>query len=209
MTEPDIDTLYPLVTEAIRRAEVLEDLNAPGARDAWRDVSRLEERIATLLSSAGMQGAIARRGAVRAAIAGAEFQRAIELADRFRHEDGVTEALAALLDELRSVAERSRQADPRPESERPDESRLNMELHASSASGPPANRTDPAEGDLMAAIVKELKKGGKFTLPGFGTFTVKKERIRNRTNAEGAMRSPEQTLKTVRFTPSPLLKKAI
>ena len=42
----DIETLYPLVTEAIRRAEVYDDIDAPGARDAHRDVSLLEERVA-------------------------------------------------------------------------------------------------------------------------------------------------------------------
>jgi DNA-binding protein HU-beta len=31
-----------------------------------------------------------------------------------------------------------------------------------------------AAGDLMVAIVHELKKSGKFTLPSFGTFTVRK-----------------------------------
>ena len=34
--------------------------------------------------------------------------------------------------------------------------------------GTAANR---AAGDLMSAIVKELKKNGKFTLPSFGTFS--------------------------------------
>jgi DNA-binding protein HU-beta len=29
-------------------------------------------------------------------------------------------------------------------------------------------------GDLMVAIVRELRKSGKFSLPGFGTFTVRK-----------------------------------
>ena len=31
-----------------------------------------------------------------------------------------------------------------------------------------------AAGDLMDAVVKELKREGKFTLPSFGTFTVRK-----------------------------------
>lgn len=37
--------------------------------------------------------------------------------------------------------------------------------------GVAANR---AAADLIEAIVKELKKTGGFTLPSFGTFTVKK-----------------------------------
>ena len=34
----------------------------------------------------------------------------------------------------------------------------------------------------MGAIVKELKKTGKFTLPSFGTFTVKKTKARKGLN---------------------------
>ena len=34
-----------------------------------------------------------------------------------------------------------------------------------------------AVGDLMVAIVRELKKSGKFTLPSFGTFTVRSASI--------------------------------
>lgn len=104
MTRMDIETLYPLVTEAIRRAEVLDDLHAPGARDAYRDVARLEERIADLLPPTGTQGAVARRGAVSAAISGAEFQRAIDLADRFIKESGAGTPLSNSLRALRAQA---------------------------------------------------------------------------------------------------------
>jgi hypothetical protein len=61
----DIETLYPLVTEAIRKAEVYEDIGAPGAMDAHRDVSLLEERVAKLLSASNVEGAVARRGPCR------------------------------------------------------------------------------------------------------------------------------------------------
>ena len=48
---------------------------------------------------------------------------------------------------------------------------------SASLTGTAANR---AAGDVMGAIVKELKKTGKFTLPSFGTFTVKKTKARRR-----------------------------
>jgi len=105
MSASNIDTLYTLVSEAIRRAEVLEDLHAPGAADAYRDVSRLEERIAGLVPPVGAEGAIARRGAVTAAISGKEPQRAIELVDRFSSEPDVDSDLAAELTALRARAE--------------------------------------------------------------------------------------------------------
>jgi hypothetical protein len=100
----DIETLYPLVTEAIRRAETLEDLNAPEARPAFLEVSRLEECIANLLPLADYEGVIARCGAVRAAINAHEFGRARQLAARYEVEDGIDDALAADLAALKAQA---------------------------------------------------------------------------------------------------------
>jgi nucleoid DNA-binding protein len=40
--------------------------------------------------------------------------------------------------------------------------------------GPCGTAAKRAVGDLMDAIVRELKMSGKFTLPSFGTFTVRK-----------------------------------
>lgn len=85
----DLETLYTLVTEAIRRAESSDDPSAPGARQAYLDVSLLEERIASLLPQSDPEGAIARRGAVSAAIAANDFRRAEELQAKFSAEDGV------------------------------------------------------------------------------------------------------------------------
>jgi DNA-binding protein HU-beta len=45
--------------------------------------------------------------------------------------------------------------------------------------GVAANR---AAADLIAAIVKELKSSGGFTLPGFGTFRVAKTKARKALN---------------------------
>ena len=113
----NIDTLYPLVTEAIRRAEALEDLHAPEARRAFSEVSRLEEHIASLLPLSDYEGVIARRGAVRAAINAHEFDRAQELAARFEGEDGVDDTLAtdlaALKEQASTMARRQSQARPK------------------------------------------------------------------------------------------------
>lgn len=78
-----LDSLYLLVTEAIQRAEVLEDLGAPGAAAAHLDVSLIEERIAGMLLASSVEGALARRGAVRAALSAGDRRRAENLIDRF------------------------------------------------------------------------------------------------------------------------------
>jgi DNA-binding protein HU-beta len=72
--------------------------------------------------------------------------------------------------------------------------------------GTAANR---AAGDLMGAIVKELKKSGKFTLPSFGTFTVKKTKARKGLNPRTGEAIKVKAGKTVRFKASPTLKKAV
>ena len=99
----DIEALYPLVTEAIRRAEALEDLGAPGTRIAQMDVSKLEEEIAKLLPASDPEGALARRGAVRAALAARDFSRARQLAAHYQAEKDtdrqLSSALAGMLEE--------------------------------------------------------------------------------------------------------------
>ena len=72
--------------------------------------------------------------------------------------------------------------------------------------GAAANR---AAGDLMEAIVKELKKSGKFTLPSFGTFTVRKTKARKGLNPRTGEAIKVKAGKTVRFRASPTLKKAV
>ena len=73
-------------------------------------------------------------------------------------------------------------------------------------SGVAANR---AAGDLMTAIVKELKKNGRFTLPSFGTFTVRKTKARKGLNPRTGEPVKVKAGKTVRFKASPTLKKAV
>ena len=66
-----------------------------------------------------------------------------------------------------------------------------------------ANR---ASADLIEAIVKELKKSGGFTLPSFGTFTVKKTKARKGVNPRTGDPVKIKAGKTVRFKASPTLK---
>ena len=66
-----------------------------------------------------------------------------------------------------------------------------------------------AAGDLMDAIVKQLKKEGKFTLPSFGTFTVRKTKARKGLNPRTGEAIKVKAGKTVRFKASPSLKSAV
>src|SRR5215475_4453153 len=69
-----------------------------------------------------------------------------------------------------------------------------------------ANR---AAGELMDAIVKSLKKEGKFTLPSFGTFTVRKTRARKGLNPRTGESIKVKAGKTARFKASPTLTTAV
>jgi DNA-binding protein HU-beta len=77
---------------------------------------------------------------------------------------------------------------------------------SASLTGTAANR---AASDLMGAIVRELKKSGKFTLPSFGTFSVRKTRARKGLNPRTGESIKVKAGKTVRFKASPTLKKAV
>jgi len=72
--------------------------------------------------------------------------------------------------------------------------------------GVAANR---AAADLIDAIVKDLKKNGKFTLPSFGTFTVRKTKARKGVNPRTGAEIKVKAGKTVRFKASPSLKKIV
>jgi DNA-binding protein HU-beta len=63
--------------------------------------------------------------------------------------------------------------------------------------------------ELIDAIVKEMKKNGKFTLPSFGTFTVRKTKARKALNPRTGESIKVKAGKTVRFKASPVLKKAV
>lgn len=114
----DLDSLYLLVTEGIRRAEVLSELSAPGASAAHLDVSLLEERIAEQLPASDAEGAIARRGAVRAAVAAGDLSRARRLVTRYVAEVDIGPELHAELVALadgsgRTASERERSLEAR------------------------------------------------------------------------------------------------
>jgi DNA-binding protein HU-beta len=66
-----------------------------------------------------------------------------------------------------------------------------------------------AAGELMEAIVRELKKEGGFTLPSFGTFSVKKTKARKAMNPRTGEPVKVKAGKTVRFKASPVLKKSV
>jgi DNA-binding protein HU-beta len=73
-------------------------------------------------------------------------------------------------------------------------------------SGVTASRATNA---LLNAIVKELKKTGKFTLPSFGTFTVHRTKARKALNPKTGASIRVRAGKTVRFKASPILKRAV
>ena len=66
-----------------------------------------------------------------------------------------------------------------------------------------------AAGELLDAIIKEMKKSGGFTLPSFGTFTVRKTKARKGLNPRTGEPIKVKAGKTVRFKASPVLKKAV
>jgi DNA-binding protein HU-beta len=72
--------------------------------------------------------------------------------------------------------------------------------------GAAANR---AAGDVLDAIVRELKKAGRFTLPSFGTFVVRKTKARKGLNPRTGEAIKVRAGKTVRFKASPTLKKEV
>ena len=72
--------------------------------------------------------------------------------------------------------------------------------------GVAANR---ATNDLIDAIVKEMKKTGKFSIPSFGTFTVHKTKARKALNPRTGEPIKVKAGKTVRFKASPVLKKLV
>jgi DNA-binding protein HU-beta len=66
-----------------------------------------------------------------------------------------------------------------------------------------------AAADIISGIIQEIKKTGKFTLPSFGTFTLRKTKARKGVNPRTGEPIKVKAGKTVRFKASPTLKKAV
>jgi len=62
---------------------------------------------------------------------------------------------------------------------------------------------------LLDSIVKDMKRNGKFTLPSFGTFSVRKTKARSALNPRTGEPVKVKAGKTVRFKASPVLKKSV
>lgn len=104
----ELDELNQAVTAAIFHAERLP----PGdeAALAFREVSRLEEEIARITTPDKLQGAVARRGAVTAALSAGDWLRAMKLANDYLAQSppaDLEKQLVALLDEAMSAAQSS------------------------------------------------------------------------------------------------------
>jgi DNA-binding protein HU-beta len=69
-----------------------------------------------------------------------------------------------------------------------------------------ANR---AAGELLSAVVGELKAGGRFTVPGFGALVVRKTAARKGVNPKTGASIEIAAGRTVRFKPSRALRSAV
>lgn len=80
--------IYEQLTILILRAEGLER-DGTDARQLWREISVLEEQAADALPPADLEGSIARRGAITAALSAGDAARAVVLARRYLAETGL------------------------------------------------------------------------------------------------------------------------
>jgi DNA-binding protein HU-beta len=69
--------------------------------------------------------------------------------------------------------------------------------------------SERAAAAVVDALVKELKKTGKFTLPSFGTFIVRKTKARTAVNPMTRVPVKVKAAKTVKFKVSPTLRKLV
>lgn len=95
MSQATLSKLNRLVTAAILAAEQTER-GSEGERAAYRRVADLEEQIADTLPAGTIEGDIARRGAIRAAIMSGDRPRARGLFDHYLKEGMQPELVAAL-----------------------------------------------------------------------------------------------------------------
>jgi DNA-binding protein HU-beta len=62
---------------------------------------------------------------------------------------------------------------------------------------------------LTGTITKDLKKGGRVTVPGFGTFSVANRKARTGRNPQTGQEIRIPAKKTAKFTPGKALKEAV
>lgn len=63
--------------------------------------------------------------------------------------------------------------------------------------------------DAFAAIAKGIKKTGRFSFPGFGTFTVKSRAARKGRNPQTGEAIKIKASRAVKFKAAPALKKGL
>lgn len=89
---PRLTELNQRVTEAILFAENLQRQS----EQAFAHVSRIEEEIATICKSGTLEGDIARRGAITAALSARDPKRALRLVEQYLRETPVAIGLVTL-----------------------------------------------------------------------------------------------------------------
>jgi hypothetical protein len=94
------DELDALVSIAIHRAELLDDIRSPLAKGAWREVMEYEERLAAVTSPDSVSGGVARAGAVNAALVCDERQEAVRLAEQYLAEPALSDERRATIRRL-------------------------------------------------------------------------------------------------------------
>ena len=98
------DELDMLVSIAIRRAELLDEMKSPMSASAWHEVMAYEENLARITAPAEIAGGVARAGAVTAARAAGYRLDAQRLAAQYLAEN-------ALPSERKSFIERALKQD--------------------------------------------------------------------------------------------------
>jgi hypothetical protein len=112
MTPPDLDDLDMRLSDAIFRAE-REIAGSQAADLAHRAVSLLEEQVARATSADTIETALARVGAVGAALRAGDWLRATLLADEFL--EGASGQLCGELESQAAEADRGLQSVPEPD----------------------------------------------------------------------------------------------
>ena len=72
-----------------------------------------------------------------------------------------------------------------------------------------AKMTKVAAAQAIDAMTKDLKKGGRITIPGFGTFSMANRKARTGRNPRTGQEIRIPARKTARFKPGKTLKEAV